>query len=258
MKTNIAIVLASVLVLGSAATRAAETAAPKADATKATVNSEGKKHEWMVQGGEREKALELKPDLKHGKDVFEVCSACHMPEGWGRVDGTFPELAGQHRSVLIKQLTDIREGNRDNPTMYPFALTSEIGGDQSVLDVTAYIASLPMDPDNGRGPTTADLKHGAQLFPDNCKRCHGDQGEGNEEKFYPRIQGQHYAYLLREFQWVKSGKRRNANPDMMKQIKDFSDKDMVDVLSFVAQLSPPKEKLGPKGWKILISNEIRA
>ena len=77
-----------------------------------------------------------------------------MPEGWGRTDGTFPELAGQHRTVLIKQLTDIREGNRDNPTMYPFALPSEIGGEQSVADVTAYIAKLPMNPENGVGPGT--------------------------------------------------------------------------------------------------------
>lgn len=205
MKTKIAFALVSVLAL-STAVRAAEPA-PKADASKVTVDTKGKKHEWMVKGGEREKALELKPDLKHGREVFEVCSACHMPEGWGRVDGTFPELAGQHRTVLIKQLTDIREGNRDNPTMYPFALTSEIGGDQSVSDVTAYIAALPMDPDNGKGPATADLAHGAKLYADNCVRCHGDNGEGNEEKYYPRIQGQHYEYLLRR---VPVGPARQA------------------------------------------------
>ncbi len=248
MKTNIAISLVSALVLGATAAHAAD-AVQKANPNAVTVDAEGKKHEWMVKGGEREKALELKPDLKHGKDVFEVCSACHMPEGWGRADGTFPELAGQHRTVLIKQLTDIRQGNRDNPTMYPFALTSEIGGDQSVADVTAYIANLPMNPDNGKGPATADLAHGAKLYADNCVRCHGDKGEGDEEKYYPRIQGQHYEYLLREFQWVQQGKRRNANPDMIAQIKNFSDKDMVDVLSYVAQLSPPKDKLGPHGWK---------
>ena len=36
-------------------------------------------------------------------------------------DGTFPQLAGQHTTVLIKQMADIRAGERDNPTMYPFA-----------------------------------------------------------------------------------------------------------------------------------------
>lgn len=150
--------------------------------------------------------------------------------------------------MLIKQLTDIREGNRDNPTMYPFALPSEIGGEQSVADVIAYIAKLPMNPENGVGPGT-DLVNGEKLFKDNCVRCHGANGEGDEDKFYPRIQGQHYEYLLRQYQWIKAGKRRNANPDMIAQIKNFSDKDTVDVLDYVSRLKPPAEVLGPKGWK---------
>jgi cytochrome c553 len=244
---KLTIALASTLALGAALGHA-EDAGPKADPNAVITDTEGKTHQWMKEGGEREGALKLTPDLAHGRDVFEVCSACHMPEGWGRTDGTFPELAGQHRTVLIKQLTDIREGNRDNPTMYPFALPSEIGGEQSVADVTAYIAKLPMNPENGVGPGT-DLAHGEQLFKDNCVRCHGANGEGNEEKYYPRIQGQHYEYLLRQYQWIKAGRRRNANPDMIAQIKNFSDKDTIDVLDYVSRLKPPKEMLGEKGWK---------
>lgn len=249
MKTKIALAMVSLFLMGSAAARAADTApAPKADAGKVIVDEEGKKHEWMTKGGERDKALLLTPDLEHGKDVFEVCSGCHLPEGWGRADGTFPELAGQHRTVLIKQLTDIREGNRDNPTMYPFALTSEIGGEQSVADVTEYISRLPMNPENGVGPGT-DLALGQKLYADNCVRCHGTTGEGDRDKYYPRIQGQHYAYLLRQYQWIKDGKRRNANPDMIEQIKNFSDKDTVAVLDYVSRLKPPKEIIGVKGWR---------
>ena len=73
--------------------------------------------EWNEAGGEKDEAMVLEPDLKNGRKIFKVCSACHMPEGWGIKDGTFPQLAGQHRNVLIKQLTDIRAKNRDNPTM---------------------------------------------------------------------------------------------------------------------------------------------
>ena len=111
---------------------------------------------WNKGGGEQDAALHLTPDLENGLDVFEVCSACHLPEGWGTKEGTFPQLAGQHRKVLIKQLSDIRALNRDNPTMYPFALPESIGDEQAIADVTEYIQKLKMNPDNGKGPDTVD------------------------------------------------------------------------------------------------------
>ncbi|WP_084005355.1 c-type cytochrome [Magnetovibrio blakemorei] len=203
---------------------------------------------WNEGGGEQDEALHLTPNLENGIEVYEVCAACHLYEGWGQPDGTFPQLAGQHRHVLIKQLADIRALNRDNPTMYPFALPESIGGPQSIADVTAYIATLPMNPEPGRGPGT-DLEHGKQLYKDNCVRCHGEHGEGVEEKYYPRIQGQHYNYLMRQFAWIRDGKRRNANPDMVKQIQEFSDKDMAAVLDYVSRQQPPADKLGVVGWE---------
>ena len=229
---------------------------------------------WNEGGGEQDEALKILLDLKKkmpndpklkekvrkdGIAVFEVCSACHTTEGWGTKDGTFPQIAGQHDTVIIKQLADIRAGNRDNPTMYPFALPQEIknaapevgGGPYALAVVANYISNLPMNPDWGKPkPGEVDLEHGKKLFEENCVKCHGPHGEGSEEKFFPRIQGQHYLYMLRQFEWIRDGKRRNANPDMVKQIKNFTDKDMKDVIGYVAtMLSPPKEKLAPsKDW----------
>ncbi|MBK8456879.1 MAG: c-type cytochrome [Phyllobacteriaceae bacterium] len=203
---------------------------------------------WNEGGGEQDEALGLTPNLENGRDVYEVCSACHQINGWGLTDGTFPQIAGQHPKVAIKQLADIRALNRDNPTMYPFALPQEIGGPQSIADVAAYIAKLPMNPENGVGPGTA-LEKGAQLYKDNCVRCHGESGEGNDEKYFPRIQGQHYSYLLRQYQWIKEGKRRNANPEMVEQIKNFTDDDTIAVLDYVSRLKPPKEMLAEPGWQ---------
>lgn len=206
------------------------------------------KKEWMSQGGEREAALTLAPNVENGKDVYEVCTACHMPEGWGLPDGTFPQVAGQHREVIIKQLADIRDGHRDNPTMYPFALPSEIGGTQAISDVSEYIARLKMSPENGIGPGT-DLEHGKKLYADNCVRCHGADGAGDAKQYYPRIQAQHYEYLLRQYRWIKEGKRRNSNPEMVEQIKNFTDKDTIAVLDYVSRLKPSPELVAPKGWK---------
>ncbi len=191
-------------------------------------------------------ALELEPDLENGIEVYEVCAACHLDSGWGRVDGTFPQLAGQHRTVLIKQLADIRALNRDNPTMYPFASP---GGPQIVSDVTGYIAEKRlMNPNNGKGPGD-DLEHGEKLYKENCVKCHCEQGQGSAKNFYPRIQGQHYKYMLRQFEWIRDGKRRNANPDMVKQIQGFTEKDMKAVIDYASRLKPPKELVAPPSWE---------
>lgn len=199
---------------------------------------------WNEGQAESDEALLLTPDLNNGRDIYEVCAACHMLEGWGLPDGTYPQVAGQHRTVTIKQLADIRTHNRDNPSMYPFALPKEIGGPQAIADVAAYMEKLPMAPENGLGPG-AGLDLGKRLFEENCVDCHGTSGEGNAEKAYPRIHGQHYRYLLRQFEWIHSGKRRNANREMAKQIANFTTEQMQAVMDYVSRIQPPKELLAP-------------
>ena len=197
---------------------------------------------------DREAAMALKPDLENGRKVYEACAVCHTPMGWGMQRGRYPQIAGQHPNVTIKQLTDIRSGNRSNPTMFPFAQPSVLGGPQNIADVAAYIAQLRMTPNNSTGQGR-DLERGQVLYEENCVKCHGKHGEGKNEEFQPRIQGQHYEYLLRQFHHIKSGRRKNSDETMVKQIKGFSERDIVAVVDYTSRLKPAADMIAPAGWR---------
>ena len=282
---------------------------------------------WKATAAEALEALNIVGDIEEGEEIYTVCAACHQPTGWGDPLGVFPQLAGQHTTVLIKQISDIRAGNRDNPTMYPFAM--QIEGAQDIRDACAYIQTLKMNPKPRIGPGgpswvlsnlrkevwpisldkiqqtvgnenfkklktieeknfnskkkflealkniigaeeltkhqavivenanwVTDLDLGKKLYEKNCVKCHRDHGQGNwqedppvvegepapvddqgkkEPAYYPVLAGQTYLYLVRQFSWIQIGKRRNANPDMVKQIKEFSFLDMKSVTDYASR-----------------------
>jgi cytochrome c553 len=203
----------------------------------------------VIADDEVARALELTPNLENGRRLYESCAICHSPQGWGTPDGRYPEIAGQHLNVIIKQLADIRSGNRDNPTMYPFASASSLGGVQGLVDVSAYIAQLPMSPINSHGPGF-DLELGRRIYAAECAECHGDNGEGDNAEFYPSLYGQHYEYMLRQMIWIATGKRRNADETMVKQLRNMNMRDLRAVIDYASRLRPPTEKLAdsPDWW----------
>ena len=197
---------------------------------------------------EYEKAMSLQPDLENGLRIYRECAACHQPEGWGLPSGTVPQIAGQHRNVVIRQLADFRSGNRDSVVMIPYATAEAIGGPQAIADVAAYIDSLEISIENGKGPGN-DLEAGKVMYDANCAECHGTSGEGSNDALVPRIQAQHYRYLVRQFEWIRDGKRRNANAEMVEQIQGFGEEDISAIMDYVSRLTPPPELRAPPGWE---------
>ena len=237
---------ASLLLIGllSAGVAFAAPPAPKKEGI------EGKDYKWNAQEGEKIEALKLKGDKKRGEEAYEVCGACHLPSGAGRPDGTFPQLAGQHTTVLIKQMADIRAGLRDNPTMYPFAAT--LTDPQELADVSAYIEGLCIPVDHGKydgADAAMQVAKGKELYEKQCLECHGKTGEGVKDKFYPVIAGQHYKYLLRQMTEIRDGHRRNANPDMVKIIKKYTDDQLISISAYQSSLVMPGNMCKPKAGK---------
>jgi len=178
-------------------------------------------------------AVAREGDAQRGRDVYASCAVCHLDDGGGRPDGTFPQLAGQHTSVIIKQLVDIREGRRSNPLMLEFA--RRLSGSQEVADVARYVSGLDRPLHNGVGPGTG-LEVGVALYARDCASCHGAHGEGDASRFIPALAGQHYAYMLRQIRNIGAGRRGNAHPDMMALAAGYSDAELMALVDYASRI----------------------
>jgi cytochrome c553 len=77
------------------------------------------------------------------------------------------------------------------------------------------------------------------MYEKQCIECHKANGEGVKDKFYPVLAGQHYKYLLRQMTEIRDGHRRNANPDMVKVIKPYTNAQLVAISAYQASLTMP-------------------
>jgi cytochrome c553 len=199
-----------------------------------------KDYQWARMEGEFLAALNAEGNPNAGKDLYEVCVKCHLPTGAGQADGSYPQLAGQHAAVLIKQMADIRRGLRDNPKMLSHA--QQLTDVQGLADVAAHIQSLCVPRSQGKyegQDVVQQISTGKALYEKQCTTCHGTTGEGNAAKYYPVIAGQHYKYLLRQLTDIRDGKRRNANPDMQKAVELFTNDQLIAISAYQASLVMP-------------------
>jgi cytochrome c553 len=194
---------------------------------------------WNEIKGELKTALGTKGDPVRGQALFEPCTGCHRADASGRTSGAYPRLSGQHQSVLIKQIADIRSGKRSNPKMELFA-DEHVLNAYEIADIAVYLNALPIHATNGKGPGKA-VARGEEIYSGNCVKCHGDEGEGDAEKFYPMVAAQHFKYLLRELKMIRDGDRKNANPEMVKVVKAYNDHDLEAVADYMSNFGPPKK-----------------
>ncbi len=82
-------------------------------------------------------SLQAKGNADAGQEKAKVCEACHGATGKS-VDPSYPNLAGQHASYLVKALSDYRSGARTNPIMAGMASNLS---NQDILDLAAWYAS---------------------------------------------------------------------------------------------------------------------
>ena len=194
--------------------------------------------------GDIKATLALPGDVQRGKEAYAECQTCHRTDASGRATFSIPRLSGQHASVLIKQLMDIRSGLRVNPDMRDYMLDSDLTL-QDFADMAAYLQSLPVVGKIGQGPPEL-VPRGQALYASDCAACHGEHGEGNAELFFPMLASQHYKYLLLELDLILTGGRGNSNPAMPPILKNYSTDDKQAIAAYLAQLPAPGKSVTPE------------
>jgi cytochrome c553 len=151
-------------------------------------------------------ARRAQPDAEHGAALFAQCIACHGGIGAGHANGETPRIAGQHYTVLLKQLVDFRHGKRWDFRMEEHAKKHFLDTPQDIADVAAYASQLEGGERRGIGDGSSSTE-GARIFGARCASCHGPSGAGDAEQGVPRLGGQHYAYLVRQMYDAVDGRR---------------------------------------------------
>jgi cytochrome c553 len=149
-----------------------------------------------------------------GSLAIQQCTMCHGAQGVSAADS--PNLAGQYRDVMVKQLLDYKNGDRQSTIMQALAL--RLSG-EDINDLAAYYASLPKTrrtPAPYDEPVPALVRVGDPLrniAP--CASCHGgiDRKPGT-----PWLEGMPRQYLFDQLQHFASGARRNDSHAQMRNM----------------------------------------
>lgn len=226
------IIAALVISLIGGATALAETTA---SAQPRGAGIESKDYLWNSMDIE---ALELEGDVENGAKIYSAhCARCHGAAGTGSQDGSMPKIAGQHFTVVVKQLSDFLVGIRDGDVNFA-ALSVALKDAQQLADVAEYVAIMPRQLEAGSGPGK-NLELGKKLAKQDCAGCHGQGGQGSDENFYPIISGQHFNYLYTQMRAMLLQDRRNAMPAMVAILKDYSGEELIALSDYLSRVEWP-------------------
>ncbi len=191
---------------------------------------------WVYAGNELRDALERKPNLRHGRALFEKCAACHQADGSGVGAKGIPNISGQHYEFIVKQIADFRDTERLDIRMESSTSQHYLRGAQDLADVAAYISRLPTRSTNDVG-SAKNAYAGKLAYDRGCAQCHGAFGEGNGRLRYPRLAGQHYTYLMKQIDAMVGGYRANVSWDHAQMLASLKDEEMTGVADYLSRLN---------------------
>jgi cytochrome c553 len=171
-----------------------------------------------------------------------LCFACHG-EGGNSVVPAYPNLAGQDKGYMEKQLREFFDGKRKNEIMDP--ILSAFSRDD-IPGLAAWYAAQKPAPGTVAEPGL--LAAGKAMFEDGnvdsgvpaCVGCHLDNakgGGGSTTLRYPRLAGQHQTYTIQQMNDFKNGVRTNDKGKLMRAVAErMTEQEMKAVAEYLASL----------------------
>ena len=143
---------------------------------------------------------------------------------------------------LAKATRDYREGVRINPTMVETSGLRTMS-DNDLEDIAAYYASLDLAKYQRfaivqRLP--GDAATGKEVYLDECKTCHGREGEGKPNKDAPPLAGQHSEYIYQSIKMFQGQGRIHDNDPEDDSFEEYTDKQLLDMIAFLTTLDDAK------------------
>jgi cytochrome c553 len=187
-------------------------------------------------------ALRTPPNLERGAALYRgVCVRCHGTDGGGAPDGSVPAIAGQHASVIVKQLVDFRYGARQDIRMAHMVDREQLNSPQQLADVAGYVSAMERSDARRRG-SGQYLARGTAVYTRLCASCHGAQGEGDGPTAVPRLAGQDYEYLVRQLSYARSGQRPGMSRNHDRTLAELSLQDAMGVADYLSRTALAEER----------------
>lgn len=170
--------------------------------------------------------------------VQQVCAACHAADGNSLVAAN-PRLAGQPAPYIYKQLIEFKKGTRVNAVMAGMVATLS---DADMQNLAAYYSAQVPKP--GQATDIKLVEAGGKLYRGGnkltntpaCMACHGPNGAGIPAQ-YPRLAGQHAAYIETQLKAYRAGERANDTNGMMRAVASrLTDNEIKALAQYVSGL----------------------
>ena len=175
-------------------------------------------------------------DAVAGKTKAATCGACHGADG-NSLAPSFPKIAGQGERYLVKQITEIKNGDRQVPEMLGFVMGLS---ETDIADIAAYYAGQTA---SSGAADAALVEAGKRIFLGGneatgvpaCIACHSADGKGIAAAGFPRAAGQHAAYTEKQLKDFYNAKRTNDASNVMRDIASRMHMDEIKAVSSYIQ-----------------------